>query len=102
MVIWYNILDTETGSILYTNLRAGEIERIVGIPGSYASSYAEKGLIYKGKYRIQKIGPMKSTFCEEWDQITEQLRKYPNIIRRIRLACAVDDRQQDCEECNGR
>ena len=90
MVMWYNVVDAGTEEILYEDLKAGEIAKVIGIPSGYVSGYADKGFIYGQKYRIEKVGPIQNRLWQEWDKITSDLKRF-SAIRRIRISGKVEE-----------
>lgn len=75
---------------MFYGLTAKAVSRAIGIKAEYVYTYADKHWVYKIQYRILNVGSaasFESRFAAEWSAITEKLRRYPDVIRRIKISC---------------
>jgi len=85
----YDIYDLDNQKFILRNATAGLVEQTIGLGRVSVSTYANKGLIFKKRYRIySKEQPVKSEIrrskeiqklMEEWDRVRFMIN--PNAKR---------------------
>lgn len=88
MKYYYNVIDTTSGEQIGQHITAQEIHKLIGISTSQANYYADRGFKYQRRYRIERVETEKPiNLAAEWDYVTEFLRRFPEVTRRIRISC---------------
>lgn len=89
MMYLYNITDASGNTILFRGLTSKAVSKAIGVKTDHVYTYADKEWVYKSQYRIINAGIAESyrtRFAKEWDKVTNDLKPYGGLLRRIKLS----------------
>lgn len=92
MVNLYSIYDTESKSFIGKKMTASEISDLIGTKINNVYPSATRGQLLDGRYKVKitGVGKRKKTnmdaetlkVMEEWEEVTEKLRRYFTKTRK--------------------
>ena len=84
MYNYYDVYDMKREKIIIRRARARELAKMFHKPSNYFANAAEVGTTIQGRYK------MIISFIREWEDVTNNLKRYPDVIKNIRIAEGID------------